>query len=677
MKNKRKFRKALARTVWLLVACVICTSAVLYQRGVFDFSFHIRDHGERPQAPTTTEPVQTDAPVTDAPEVPEKGDDYALQFTDALRAAKNIANVGAGILHGGEAVEFEFAELSTLVPEGYELSYADFDTDGEMRLCRIDTGIKAAYDEVGFECCQLYFYSEAKTDYHVPEGKRRVIYSSQPGIQLYMGYIIADDSMTQEVFTSTGEKLFTEVTNFLYPALTRDKQNNPLFLINDAAYPGYYYFDADGKLTKSDYNDETDNRGLYFDYVPTYGLSDNDIKTYSAVISIKTEITSEVPYTEPLMTEPVTETVTDAPQDTETPVTIYTEEVAVPPEEETTDIPADTEQVENTDIFTDTEQIEYTDLPDPADTAAPEVTEDPAGTEQVTEELTTGEEFAPVDETLPLEEVTEAMTDELTEAPAENTEAITEAPVTEDTVTTEAAETAEVPETTAEPETTAPEVTEPPVTTEPPPQYVVVDTIYSDELRFAYGYNEWYYITNYTYKEAYNFSEGYAAVVYPDNVLLYINRYGKIDYYLYRETHYVNPNGRRAFSIYAAPVLRGLQSVGSFYFDKGYVRIRQLDTDKIYGNPDWIVGEYDYLIDDYGRRFNIPADYDLIAYSDGILLLERDGLYGYYSIEGRWIAQPIYTFARPFAEGLGVIGFNRGIKGVIVTEGNVVITFEY
>ena len=57
--------------------------------------------------------------------------------------------------------------------------------------------------------------------------------------------------------------------------------------------------------------------------------------------------------------------------------------------------------------------------------------------------------------------------------------------------------------------------------------------------------------------------------------------------------------------------------------------------------------------------------------------MERDGLYGYYSTEGRWIAQPIYTFARPFAEGLGVIGFENGIKGVIDTEGNVVIPFDY
>ena len=112
-----------------------------------------------------------------------------------------------------------------------------------------------------------------------------------------------------------------------------------------------------------------------------------------------------------------------------------------------------------------------------------------------------------------------------------------------------------------------------------------------------------------------------------------------------------------AFSIFTAPVLRGIQSVGSFYFDEGYVRVRQLDTDKYYGNPDWLIAEYDYLIDDYGRKFDIPADYTLVGYSDGVLLLERDGLYGYYSIEGRWIAQPIFTFARPFAEGLGVIGF--------------------
>ena len=652
MKNKRKFRKALARIIWFCTAFVICVSAVLYQRGVFDFSFHIRNRvGSSVSTPVTTEPIITEPPVTQAPETPEYDDDYALQFTDALRAAKNIANVGAGILDGGEAVKFEFAEFDSLVPEGYELTYADFDPEGGMRLCRIDTGIDTIYDKWGYECYELYFYSEAKDSYSVPEAKRKIIYTTQPGVRLYMGYIITDDGETQKVYTSLGEQIYSDVTNFLIPALTRDKENNPLFILNDYRYKdGYYCFDAEGNLVLSDYNDQTDNRGLYFDYVPTYGLSDNNINVYSAVISIKTEITSEIPQTEPIIvpdTEPVTDEIPDTTEN-EGDVTIYTEEITEPPVEDTAEPPVE----DTTQAPVDTDEVEYTDLPSPEDTAAPEDTSDEIGTEQITEEIN---DYSPIDETLPLEELTEELTEEVTEAPAtdENTEEVTE----------------EV--------TDAPETTEEPVTTEPPPQYVVVETIYSDELRFSYGYSEWYKITNYTYKEAYNFSEHYAAVVYPDNVLLFINEYGKIDYYLYRETNYRNPNGRRAFSIYAAPVLRGIDSVGSFYFDKGYVRIRQLDTDKIYGNPDWIVGEYDYLIDDYGRKFKIPADYDLIAYSDGVLLLERDGLYGYYSIEGKWIAQPIFTFARPFAEGLGVIGFKNGIKGVIDIEGNVVLPFEY
>ena len=58
-------------------------------------------------------------------------------------------------------------------------------------------------------------------------------------------------------------------------------------------------------------------------------------------------------------------------------------------------------------------------------------------------------------------------------------------------------------------------------------------------------------------------------------------------------------------------------------------------------------------------------------------MLERDGRYGYYHRDGYWIAQPVYTYAMPFGEGIGVIGYKDGVKGALDTTGNTVIPFEY
>ena len=67
-----------------------------------------------------------------------------------------------------------------------------------------------------------------------------------------------------------------------------------------------------------------------------------------------------------------------------------------------------------------------------------------------------------------------------------------------------------------------------------------------------------------------------------------------------------------------------------------------------------------------------------MSYSEGVLVLKgQDGKYGYYHKDGYWIAQPVYTEIRPFSEGLGVIGFLGGKKGVIDKTGSIVIPFAY
>ena len=83
------------------------------------------------------------------------------------------------------------------------------------------------------------------------------------------------------------------------------------------------------------------------------------------------------------------------------------------------------------------------------------------------------------------------------------------------------------------------------------------------------------------------------------------------------------------------------------------------------------------LMNTDGEFFDIPTGYTLAGYSDGVLLLEKDGLYGYYTIDEKWIAQPIYTYARPFIQGLAVVGYENGTVGMIDTKGNIVLPFVY
>lgn len=79
-----------------------------------------------------------------------------------------------------------------------------------------------------------------------------------------------------------------------------------------------------------------------------------------------------------------------------------------------------------------------------------------------------------------------------------------------------------------------------------------------------------------------------------------------------------------------------------------------------------------------GTLYDVPGGYTVKAYSDGVFLLEKNGLYGFMDYTGSWIAQPIYDYAEPFSEGLAVIGSGNK-RGVIDTSGRFVIPmlFDY
>jgi len=170
--------------------------------------------------------------------------------------------------------------------------------------------------------------------------------------------------------------------------------------------------------------------------------------------------------------------------------------------------------------------------------------------------------------------------------------------------------------------------------------------------------------------------EGLAVVANRDRVISIINTKGR---------EIINPHGTivrqkdrnnyNAIMGYYLPATDTAAEIGSFTFDHGLMRVRCEMRD--YFDIGQIVGDYDMLITDDGKKFEMPEGYTLKAYSDGVLLLERDGRFGCMDYTGRWIAQPIYTYAEPFYEGLCVLGFRDGKKGMIDTSGNIVIPFSF
>lgn len=124
------------------------------------------------------------------------------------------------------------------------------------------------------------------------------------------------------------------------------------------------------------------------------------------------------------------------------------------------------------------------------------------------------------------------------------------------------------------------------------------------------------------------------------------------------------------------PDTLGVENVGMLSFSDSLLRVRRrlINTSAGYVVHD----QYDVLVDTDGRIFNIPGGYTIVGYSDGVALLEKNGKYGFLECAtGQWIAQPQYTYAQPFCEGLAVIGYKDGKRCMIDTDGNVVLPLIY
>ena len=163
------------------------------------------------------------------------------------------------------------------------------------------------------------------------------------------------------------------------------------------------------------------------------------------------------------------------------------------------------------------------------------------------------------------------------------------------------------------------------------------------------------------YREAYNYSEGLGLVDYKGDVC-YLNEKGRVVIENKVKTEEMTLVGSRDEN-----------GIGALYFDGGYVRMRKKYID-IHKN---VIDDIDVLIDMTGAEFRLPEGYNFVSYSNQRILLSKNGFYGFYATKGAWIADTVYSYATPYYEGLAVVGYKNGKKGVIDLDGNFVIPLSY
>lgn len=181
------------------------------------------------------------------------------------------------------------------------------------------------------------------------------------------------------------------------------------------------------------------------------------------------------------------------------------------------------------------------------------------------------------------------------------------------------------------------------------------------------------------YSSAYDFSsEGIAAVVDFEDRVIFIDRTGKTVLSLIdNETVLLDPTLRvKVLQRFVEPISNGIESIGSFYLDRGYVMVRYIKRGTKSAN---VIVTENRLVAKNGRYFDIPSGYSLCGYSDGALLLEKNGSYGFMDLDGGWIAPAVYSSATPFVSGLSVVSNSDGKYGLINTGGEYVLPmyFDY
>ncbi|MBO5701982.1 MAG: WG repeat-containing protein [Clostridia bacterium] len=654
--------------------------------------------------------------------------------------------------------------LAEYLDAGYRITWKDFDPETQLAELVLD-----------FEGMDQYTLGSTKRvivkmkmDYG--EAHREVPYNAtlkqtRPALEMYMGYIMVDsgsgdvisgidDKLYQgasrvSIYSSVGKLIGIYPGDEIIPAYARDIEDRALFIYNGV----YYYLnESTGRFEVSDFKPAKHSRGLYFDYNPDFGKSDNkyqifstwqeitetyeihDTSSYYTRYGVDSRLAEQLYLYFPKFATQISYTfdggkyynrlfaiqlekvikgvesgeITRPPETTVEPETTVTPDETTVPPEETTVIPEETTTIPE----------ETTAVPEETTVVPEETTVIPEETTAIPEETTVIPEETTVipEETTVIPEETTVIPEETTVIPEETTTTPEETTTTPEETTAVPEETTSVPEeTTSEPEVTTHVMTE--ETTAVPPQArsiiatspddkdnngipdsITLDYTY-EAYRFTYRasqpkvdltktvtnkytYNGYItqtisWKTDFKYAKAYNFSENRAYTVDANGIVKIINTSGNAAVYLYNS--YKTESGEGSFwrfQYYTEPFECDEYMLGHYFFEDGLIRMRVVE--RLPHKLDIYEADYEVLVDTNGKEVSVlPDGYTLVSYSDSVFLVERNGRYGYYHRDGYWVAQPIYTYAAPFIEGLAVLGYEEGIKGVIDTEGNIVIPFQY
>lgn len=658
------------RCVSIILLVCLCAGSVLYVNGFFEFTFIDRHPAVPTDGPTDTS-TYIDSYISSALESTGVGDSItSIRPPEVTTSPSGTTNQGSDTQSGSVEVttpsdnRFSPVSVTDLIANGYLITYENYTKDmviAEVPLPQSFSDFKTG-TALFRESALALNYSDESFKFSELVSTKRERYT----VESYMGYVLISTAEATAVYDYTGYLVFLSDV-LLSPAYTRDRENRPLYFTKNTKE--FYYIDFEQKLlVLSDYNDEADGRGLYFNYNPSFGLSDNKYSVfytyadYTRQFSInlgsswqKANVSHLIAKELYLMYPVYANSVARANKRFAAALTIAKKEIAK----------------ENADKAT------ATTLPET--TLSPEVTTPSPETTQQPEEIT-----AP--ETTVSPEVT-VSPDVIVTEPDTSSPEVTVSPTDSDSLTGDAVTSSPDGDTSSgegtSDDTTTEELTTPAETTSKYPSdaltgYDTVTKVFHG-IRFGIGTSAEKLSYAFKAAKAYNFSEKRAAVVDDFGRLTFLNTSFKTAINGYKKFNKVIEGaGQSVYYIrnYFEPLYRDMRGLGHLYFDSGYVMVRCVEVRTMKNK----IADRDenFLLNTSGSAVLPPDGYTLVTCTEGIMVLERNGRYGYYEPSTQtWIAQPIYTYIEPFYEGIGVIGIAGGNVGAIDKEGNIVIPFNY
>ena len=287
------------RVVFFVVIFAVALLFALYYFGFYDISFikrpaswneHLADWGHKIRGDETSD-VPTEPPVTEPPVTDDPGTEPA-QTDPPITEPPIIEPV-------------EYPSVPEKQAEGYRITDAVYDAK-TMTMARLPltVGVPTLPTLRKMHTAELtpYYASENDQYYNIRSWYYKDVLKNRPAVMPYMGYILVDTGADILLLDSAGYQIGVYDPKALDLAYTRDKQGRPLFsrdVTREIVIPAsesvdengepvtvpsrtvtveekeYFYYDAEkGKYVRSDYNEQTDNRGLRFDYPAYYGIDD-------------------------------------------------------------------------------------------------------------------------------------------------------------------------------------------------------------------------------------------------------------------------------------------------------------------------------------------------------------------------------------------------------------------